>query len=354
MKRAPSLFLYALSGLLLVCVATAFRAGALETAGISSDPVKLWERLIRPLIRLTGFISVGLFVGQMIEAARWTDKMAVLARPFMRWGHLSDRMGAVFTTAFFSGAASLSMLASFHQEGLVRRREVTLSVLLNTFPSFFSHLPTTFFILLPLAGRAGVIYLLLTFGAAALRLGAVLAYTHFALPLPESQGHYHEKVSEDRDWKKLLQETGKKFKSRLINILVIVLPVYLVIVLISDMGFFLWLREFVARGITGIAVPVEAMSIVILSLAAELTSGYAAAGAMLDAGTLSVFQTVLALLIGNIIAAPIRMLRHQMPYYMGIFGPASGVRLMLINQTFRTASLIGICLGFILWVNMLG
>jgi len=171
-------------------------------------------------------------------------------------------------------------------------------------------------------GRAGVIYLLLTFGAAALRLGTVLAYTRFALPLPGSQGHYHEKISEDRDWKKLLQETGKKFKSRLINILVIVLPVYLIIVLISDMGFFLWLREFVARGITGIAVPVEAMSIVILNLAAELTSGYAAAGAMLDAGTLSVFQTVLALLIGNIIAAPIRMLRHQMPYYMGIFGPA--------------------------------
>jgi hypothetical protein len=90
----------------------------------------------------------------------------------------------------------------------------------------------------------------------------------------------------------------------------IVLPVYLIIALISDMGFFLWLRKSFAQGFTNTFIPIEAMSIVIFSLVAEFTSGYAVAGAMLDAGTLTVFQTVLALLLGNIISAPVRAFRH--------------------------------------------
>jgi hypothetical protein len=106
------------------------------------------------------------------------------------------------------------------------------------------------------------------------------------------------------------------------------------------MGFFLWLRQIFARGFSSLFVPVEAMSIVVFSLVAEFTSGYAAAGAMLDAGSLNIFQTVMALLLGNIIAAPVRALRHQMPYYMGIFTPGLGIRLMLASQGFRIGSLI--------------
>lgn len=351
MKSRPHLFLYTFLALLAGCAFMAYWSGTLDAVGVFTDPVKLWKRAIWPLMRLTAFISLGLFIGQIIEGMGWTDRLAVLARPFMRWGHLSQQMGAVFTTAFFSGVTSLAMLMSFHKEGRMSRKEMTLAVLLNTFPSFFLHLPTTFFILLPLVRSAGAIYLLLTFGAALLRLGAVITYTHFKLP--ESSGHYQQKTSEDKNWKEVLWETGKKFKSRLTNILMIVLPVYLIIVLVSDMGFFLWLRKFIAHGIIGIAVPVEAMSIVILSLVAELTSGYAAAGALLDAGTLNVFQTVLALLFGNIIAAPVRALRHQMPYYMGIFSPATGVLLMLASQVFRIGSLVVVGLFFTLVVKML-
>ena len=351
MKKKAPLLLYIFLSLLTACAIMAFVSGTLNTAGAFKDPSSLWKRVIWPLIRLTGFISIGLFAGQIIEGMGWTDKLAVFARPFMRWGHLSRQMGAVFTMAFFSGTTSLSMLMSFHQERKLSRREITFSVLLNTFPSFFLHLPTTFFILLPLVGRAGAVYLILTFGAALLRLGVVITCTHFILP--ESSGHYNEKTEEDKDWKKLLRETGKKFKARLSNILMIVLPVYLIVVLISDIGFFLWLRKFMALGISNAFIPVEAMSIVIFSLVAELTSGYAAAGAMLDAGNLDVFQAVLALLLGNIIAAPVRAVRHQMPYYMGIFSPGLGVYLMMATQALRISSLVVVGLLYFFAMTML-
>ena len=352
MKRKPPIFLYIILGLLITCTLMILLSSSLDVTGLIKNPDRLLVRVVWPLIRLTIFISIGLFVAQIIEGMGWINRLTVMARPFMRWGHLTDQMGAVFTTAFFSGTASLSMLMSFHQDGRMSRKEMTLTVLLNTFPTFFLHLPTTFFILLPLVGRAGALYLALTFGAALLRLLAVITCTHFILP--KSPGKYQRQRSDKRPLKELIRETGNKFKSRLARILMIVLPVYLIIALISDMGFFLWLRKSLAYGISSTFVPIEAMSIVIFSLVAEFTSGYAAAGAMLNAGTLNVFQTVLALLLGNIIAAPVRALRHQMPYYMGIFSPKMGIFLMLASQAFRIFSLIVVGLLFIFTVNIPG
>ena len=338
MKGKPPLILYILLALLTACALIALLTDSLVTSKLFQDPVMLWKRLIWPLLRLTVFISIGLFVAQVIEGMGWTNRMAVMARPFMRWGHLPERIGAVFTTAFFSGTTALSMLMSFYKDGSVTQREVTIAVLLNTFPTFFLHLPTTFFIILPLVGKAGIVYLLLTFGAALLRLIAVLTYTHFNLP--DSMGDYPLKENKEKNWKGLLQDTSHKFRTRLTRMIMIILPVYIIVLLISDMGFFNWLRKILAQGINVAFIPVEAMSVVIFSLVAEFTSGYAAAGAMLESGALTVFQTVLALLIGNIIAAPIRALRHQMPYYMGIFGPKLGTRLVFISQSFRITSLL--------------
>ena len=62
----------------------------------------------------------------------------------------------------------------------------------------------------------------------------------------------------------------------------------------------------------------------------------------------SVFQVVIALLAGNIIAAPVRALRRQAPYYMGIFTPGLGIRLMLASQGFRIGSLIFVGLIYVL------
>jgi hypothetical protein len=138
----------------------------------------------------------------------------------------------------------------------------------------------------------------------------------------------------------MVQDTWQKFLKRLQRIMLLVIPVYVVVMLVSQLGFFAWLRLKLAGGITSAVVPVEAMSVVIFSLVAEFTSGFAAAGALLDAGTLTIRQTVIALLLGNIVATPVRALRHQLPYYMGIFRPKLGVLLIALGQTLRVISVI--------------
>jgi len=340
----------ALAGLLTAGALAALLTGAMSGAGPLADLQSLVERLGVPMLRLTLFISIGLAVGYLLEASGWTDRISVFFRPLARWGHLDGCVGAAFITAFFSGTSSITMLMSFFQEGRISRKEVTLGVLLNTFPSFFLHLPTTFFILVPLAGRAGALYLGLTFCAALLRLGAVLAYGHLALPKPAGPA-IREKERKKKAFQEVLRDFGDKFLKRLTRIMIIVLPVYCAILWVSHIGFFDWARESLSGWVGSSLIPVDAMSIVVVSLAAEFTSGYAAAGAMLEAGTLTVFQTVLALLVGNVVAAPIRAFRHQMPVYMGVFGPRLGATLMVATQSFRMASLlaVGILFFFAAW-----
>ncbi len=349
-KRIP-LGLYLLLAVLAAAALIALLSAPRGDAGLLTDPHLFLRRILWPLLRLTLFVSLGLFVGQVIEGLGWTDRLTLLARPFMRRGHLSPQMGAAFTTAFASGTAALSMLMAFYREGRLNRRELTLAVLLNTFPSFFLHLPTTFFVLLPLVGRAGLLYLLLTLAAAVLRLLSALAASRALLPLP-AEGSVPTRGTETASWPEVLRTTTRKFRARITRILMIVLPVYIVVVAASDAGLFAWLRRGLAQVVPSAFIPVEAFSVVLFSLVAEFTSGYAAAGAMLESGALDVNQTVLALLLGNILAAPVRALRHQLPYYMGIFTPKLGLGLMAASQAFRLISLALVGAAFVAWIAL--
>lgn len=324
-----------LVGLLAACTLAALAVGPLGP-GPLADPQKAWDRVLWPLVRVSFFISLGLFAALVVEGAGWTRRLTLLAKPFMRWGHLSQQIGSVFTASFLSGTASLAMLGTFLREKAMTRRDVVLAVLLDTFPSYFLHLPTTFFVILPLTGKAGVLYLLVTFGAALLRFGAVLVYTHFSLPPVEVPS---TAPSARQEWRSLLRQSMRKLVSRMGRVLLVVAPVYLLVLLLSEWGFFEWLRGVLAPGVGSRLLPVEGVSVVVMSLMAEATSGYAAAGAMLESGTLSVTQTVFALLLGQIVGSPVRALRHQLPYYMGIFPPGMGICLIAASQCFRVASL---------------
>jgi hypothetical protein len=351
MKTKSPLNIYFLLGFMASCAILVFTLAPDNTSlRIFHDPERFFHRIVLPVGRIAIFISIGLFIALITEATGWTNILSIMTRPFIRWGHVTQYMGAAFTTAFFSGTSSLSMLMSFYKDGKIDERETALSVLLNTFPSFFLHLPTTLFIILPLAGVAGGLYLSIIFVAALLRFGGVLVYCHFKLPQPVALND--ERSSEKIELKVVIRETWTNFISRLVKILLIVLPVYIIITIVSDMGFFLWLRKSFAGYLTTAFIPVESMSIVIFSLAAEFTSGYAAAGAMLDSGALNVFDTVLALLIGNIVASPVRAMRHQIPYYMGIFNPGMGMRLIILTQAFRVGSICLVGALFVLFFRL--
>jgi len=309
------------------------------------------KKLGIPLFRLLMVISIGLLAGQLIESLGWTKQVAIIARPFFRFSNLGNRCSAAFTTAFISGTTSNAMLLDFYEDKKISKMHLFLSNYINQFPAFFLHLPTTVFIVLPLTGYAGALYFFITFLATLFRTICFLGIGRFYLknypeynqePIHTVPGNTKDKITKDnnKNLKSIMKKIKSKLPGRIINIIIWVLPIYTIIFILNRNGFFDYLNKSLAGAVTLTILPVESLSVVILSFAAEFTSGFAAAGALMDAGVITIKQTVIALLLGNILAFPIRALRHQLPTYMGIFSPKIGLQLLLSGQLFRVLSII--------------
>jgi len=305
--------------------------------------------LLWPIGRLLLLIGMGLTVGQIVEAVGWTKNLAVLARPLFRFSRLGPRCSAAFTMAFFSGEAANAMLVDFYKEDKISKKQLFLSNWINQVPAYFLHLPTTFFIVIPLTRWAGGLYFLLTFIALMLRTALFLIYGHlqtgWSLTDPSGVGS-EPGTRGERAAGKAWTAVKKKLPGRFVRIAVYVLPIYTGVYVLNDLGFFEAARAFLSETVTHRAVPMESVSLVIVGFVAEFTSGFAAAGALMDAGALTIKETVLALLAGNILAFPVRALRHQLPRYMGIFSPKMGLQLLLTGQGFRILSLILVGLAY--------
>jgi len=323
-----------ISGIILIC-------GLILIPEIKAQQIIV--RLLWPLTRLMILITIGLLVGQIIEAAGWTKTLAVLARPMFRFGHLGNHCSAAFTAAFFSGVSANAMLLDFFKEGKITRSQLYLSNFVNQMPAFFLHLPTTFFIVIPLTGLAGGLYFLITFIAVIFRTVLFLLIGRIWLARSKADifGETHAAPSKTGlNTRQIWDRLKSRLPRRMSRIAVFVVPIYTLVFVLNSLGLFNWLREALAGYVVTAFMPMESLSVVILSFAAEFTSGFAAAGALLDAGVLTVKQTVLALLIGNVLAFPIRALRHQLPRYIGIFSPKMGTQLLLMGQGFRVTSII--------------
>ncbi|MCG8471896.1 MAG: nucleoside recognition protein [Desulfobacterales bacterium] len=315
-------------------------AGFLFVEGVTLEVVLF--KIGKPLLRLMGFISIGLVVGQIIESTGWTRYLALAAGPLFRFAGMGERCSAAFVTAFVSGVSSNAMLYGFYQDGSISRKQLYVANLINQFPAYFLHLPTTFFIVVPLVGRAGLVYFGLTFVALLLRTALVVFYGHVSLG-GEKEGRsevIRGKSPMAKGFDAVIQGVKKRFFKRVAGVATWVIPIYVAVFFVHRLGFFDFMNESLAHLAVSRIMPVESLSVIVLGFTAEFSSGFAAAGALLEAGVLTIKQTALALVIGNIVAFPIRAIRHQLPRYAGIFSPVMGTQILLLGQFLRIGSLM--------------
>jgi len=337
-KKRPKLVPYVWAAITFLSVGLLFIAPGVDW------PLVV-HRIAWPLSRLLIIMALSLGLSALVEGMGWSEIVARLSRPLMRTGNFSDWSGTAFTTAFLSGVAANTILWNAYKEKKLSRREMLLSALLNLgLPSYTLHLPTTIAIIIPLVGTAGLIYLSLTLVAALLRTVIVLILGRLILSSPKKigkPGQEHQNKEELEPRKERVKKLLAQYvPGRLSRIAMYTVPIYIMVVLLQQWEFFEWLQDKSASIIAIEALPVEGISVVVFSIVAEFTAGAAAAGAMLSAGVLTVKETVLALLSGNIIATPVRALRHQLPRYLGIFQPKMGIIILMMGQTLRIISVV--------------
>ena len=304
--------------------------------------IMLWQGLGWPLLRLVFFISLGLMIGNLIESLNWTHGVARLASPLVRIAHLSDITGASFSMAFFSAVTANTMLSEAYEQGKITKQELIFANLFNSLPTYFLHLPTLFFLAVPLLKDVAFIYVGLTLFAAFLRTVCILIVGRVALP--GNKEHCVTCRLEENRVSSLAQafhNAWLRFQKRIKRILVVTVPIYTAVFILNRLGMFILVEEWLARHVKFLAwLHPESLGVVVLQLTAEISAGLAAAGALLDNGSLEVRQVVLALLVGNVVSSPMRAVRHQFPFYAGVFRPKLAVELIAYNQIFRTGSII--------------
>ncbi len=339
MKRIPKRIRRLLGTLFWIVLALFLFALLLKETNF--DLRFITSRVFVPLLRLIAIMAATLYLTAVIEAKGWSRMVAALSRPLVRLGNLSDWSATAFTTAFLSGIAANTMLWNAYKEGKISKKEMFLSALLNVgLPSYFLHLPVTFAIIVPLAQEAGLLYMAVTFLAAIIRTVIVIIAGRVMLKGPAHHAMDEQSDQQEKGRAGIMELFKKYLTKRLSYIVLYTVPIYMLVVLLRLHGFFEMLQHTAAHLLKTNAIPVEGISVVVFSIVAEFSAGAAAAGAMLQEGVLTVKQTVLALVLGNIIATPIRALRHQLPRYLGIYTPSMGLALLLIGQALRVISVI--------------
>ncbi len=305
-----------------------------------------WSALVWPLIKLLFAMAVSLLLALFVEALNWTHGMARLARPLIRLGHMSEASGASFSVSFFSGLAANTMLSEAFDQGKIDKRELFLANLFNSLPTYFLHLPTLFSITVPLIKGAAVVYVGLTLAAAFLRTAIILLVSHWVLPARNGEtavvaaGQARGKI----DWQAAFAKTKKRFNRKMKRIVLYTVPIYTAIFFLNHWGIFDSLQGIVSSRMTWFDP--RLISIVVFHIAAESTAGLAAAGALLNTGSLGQREVILALLVGNVLASPMRTVRHQFPYYAGIFRPRLAAELLIASQLFRVGAVIVLGVGY--------
>lgn len=300
----------------------------------------LCQGLAQPLLRLLASMSVGILIANTLEALAWERPLARLAAPLVRLARMGQDAGSAFVMSFFSAYSSSALLSSAYAEGRAGKKELVLSNIFNSFPSYLVHLPNVAAVAVAVLGRWGVIYIAVGLFAALLRTLITAALGHFILPRPDCADCFLPPEPR-RSFRQILHKIFGSFKRRLLRVLKFTIPIYVVFFCIQYWGGFKAVERFMAEhtGFLSFLKP-EAVSIVILSLGTETSASMGAAAALLHAGTLSGRDIVLAMLLGNILSSPVRAFRHQLPIYAGYFPMSVAWLMVLCNQTARTASLI--------------
>ena len=308
-------------------------------------------KLLLPLARLVFTMCIGLLLAGLLESLHWTRFIAKLASPLARLGHLQEVSAASFALAFFSPAASNSLLAEAHKNGELSRKELIFANLFNSSPTFLVHLPTLFSMVFAFIGAQAFVYVGLSFLAAAGRTAATIITGRIMLPPPspaETTAPSHN--PENKSLRDILATTWKRFKKRISKLLFFTVPIYCIFFLLQYWGLFATAEQWLAghSGWFSFLNP-HSVSIIAMYLVAESGAAFSAAASLGNAGALSPHEVILALMVGNIISTPMRAIRHQFPSYAGFYTPSLALVLVVMNQLCRATSLILVTVIYFYW-----
>ncbi len=294
----------------------------------------IWVHKIVPgIIRILTYVSIGVFVGSLLNSMGWLQKLSFLATPFSRIGGLPPQCCTAFVTAFASPRAANGVLSGAFDQKLITRNEMIIGALANTFPNTLAHIRVLAFAVIPLVGYAGLAYVLFQI---AVGLGCTLSALLFGRLFIKgsSSNCTASKSSETRvPFRDAMQKAYKHVKRVLRRILIITVPLFILISYLDHFGLFASLANKLPSSLTNILPP--ASIAVLVGHMTNIMTAASVASELIKSQTLTTVQVFLTFLIGYAITIPIRAAKHSIPAAVGVFPAKDGMIIVLLSSGLR-------------------
>lgn len=295
----------------------------------------LWTKVLPQVWDLTLTLSLGVFIGVLLEVSGCLKKLAKYAGPLLSLGRFSPESGAAFVASFGSTKAAHAMLASAYRGGKIQRRELVLSAVANSLPSTLLHLKFFAPLMISVLGAVGAAYVGFVIGAAVLVfLVAVVLSRLLVSPTINTVDAEDLKAVSVRPTPKIAARMmWDRWWKMTLRVLLVAIPVYAAVDWIQAEGGFKWIASILPSWVDAI-FPVQSMSIIVAQLSGT-TAAVSTTKSLLESGALSGTQVFFTLLAGYCLALPVKVLRRSLPSAVSIFPDTTGFWIIGVSQGVR-------------------
>ncbi len=324
-----------------------------------------WPRKAYLLAELSLFITLGVLFAQILEVSGAVKFFAIMAWPVIKLGRLGDAASAPLMMSVQSGAIANGMLVSSRDRGDLNNRQLYSAVLVVSCLSLFAHLPTYVVPIGAVLGAEATFALFaVRFAAIFVEIIAILLVSNLVVyrwtdrQTPEvdtsdssdeattdepSKGHgKHGEKKKKGFWATVWARSWRTFR----RLLIYLIPTYTFMAILEYCGAFKALAKAVP-GLCSFSFLPPQSAVIIPAQAMNMYNGAFAAANYMDTGEITAQQAVLIIIVGSLVTAPIRTLKHAMPTYVAVLGPKAGPIMAVSAQILRSIFLI-IC-ATVMW-----
>jgi len=296
------------------------------------------------LLRVLPVTFVALLGTELLVQLGMMKKLECLGRPLTRISCLPPVTAMTFLAGIGSVVAANTMLAAYHNDGMIDDRELVLSSLLNSIPIYLKELLTYHFpVIFPLLGPwVGTIYFMTFWLAGFIKLGFIILGGRWLLGkksrqrAKEASGCAETAAVEDSERKSVTVLIRSTFRSQLrlfARIASYYAVVTLIVLLCMELGLFKWMDSLMGPMARGLGLP----SSVVAPLSAYVVNpmvGLTSISALLQSREITEYQAIVALLVGGFLMLPVIYARSMLPKYVVIFGARLGSLIVSLSVGF--------------------
>jgi len=286
------------------------------------------------------FIVLGVILAELIVALRLVDKIAFISRPLTNFAHLSEECGVSFMTAFIAPTSASSMLATFYNSKRIEKKELFIASIMNSFPVIVMHWSSMLPVLIPLLGVTGLLYFCILVLVGLIMTSIAIISGRFLLVQKDGRHSYKNSIRKERPpLKEALKISLRASTPTIKRIMVIIIPVIFIMSVLQEVSVFDALSYHLLGISTFFPVPTEGLA-VIAAYFGHFVAGVGVASALLSAGELTSREVIITLLVGDVLANIMIILKWLIPHYVGIFAPKIGMQLLAVATVIRTGTIL--------------